>query len=127
MRLRRRHPSERALRKWGQLTPELRELIARVVRSVAKDAVQDILEAQGFPYYNEPITNADGTPLTAAQHANYGLPTPAQVLAAQAAIKSATRDLAEADLTPAERQVTEQIIRNARGLLRGPVGDTCES
>lgn len=46
----REHPRERALRKWGQLSPELRELIARAARSVAKDAVQDIMDEQGLLY-----------------------------------------------------------------------------
>lgn len=44
------HPDEKTLRKIGQLTPELRELIARMARSVAKDAVQDVMEAQNLVF-----------------------------------------------------------------------------
>lgn len=50
----REHPSEKALRKWAQLTPELREVVARATRSIAKDAVQDVMEAQGLAYHADP-------------------------------------------------------------------------
>jgi hypothetical protein len=46
----REHPDEKALRKWGELTPELRELVARAARSIAKDAVQDVMDEQGLVY-----------------------------------------------------------------------------
>lgn len=38
------HPSETELRKVHQLTPALRELIAKMARSLAKDTIQDMLE-----------------------------------------------------------------------------------
>lgn len=69
MKLRRRHPSERALLKWGELSPELRTLIARAARSVAKDSMQELMEAHGFPF----VVNADGSPLTAEQRRLYSL------------------------------------------------------
>lgn len=50
--LMREHPSEKQLRKWRQLTPELRELIAKGVRSIAKDAVQEVMESQNLPFIN---------------------------------------------------------------------------
>ena len=46
----REHPREKALRRWGLLSPELRELIARAARSIAKDAVQDVMDEQGLTY-----------------------------------------------------------------------------
>jgi hypothetical protein len=38
------HPAERELRKVHQLTPALRELVAKMARSIAKDFFQDMLE-----------------------------------------------------------------------------------
>jgi hypothetical protein len=110
----REHPSERALRKWGQLSPDLRELIARVVRSTAKDAVQETMENNGWAF------NADGSPFTAWQRQAAGLPTAGQFDAAMIAIETARRDIAEGHLTPEEAAVTAQMMRNARGLLGLP-------
>lgn len=38
------HPSETELRKVHQLTPALRELVAKMARSLAKDAIEEIME-----------------------------------------------------------------------------------
>jgi hypothetical protein len=46
----RMHPAEKELRKVQQLTPALRELVARMARAAAKDAVQDVMEAQGLAW-----------------------------------------------------------------------------
>lgn len=48
--LMRMHPDEKTLRTVSELTPALRELVARMARSAAKDAVQDIMEDQGLIY-----------------------------------------------------------------------------
>lgn len=47
------HPDEKTLRKVRQLTPALRELIARMARSEAKDAVQDVMENKGMVFSGE--------------------------------------------------------------------------
>lgn len=39
-----------ALFTWEALSPEARQLIARAARSVAKDYIQEELEARGLPY-----------------------------------------------------------------------------
>lgn len=44
------HPDEKTLRTVSELTPALRELVARMARSAAKDAVQVIMEDQGLIY-----------------------------------------------------------------------------
>jgi len=49
----REHPHEKQLRKVHQLTPALRELVARMARAEAKDAVQDVMQAQGLPWRSE--------------------------------------------------------------------------
>lgn len=46
----RMHPDEKTLRSVHELTPALRELVARMARSVAKDAVQDVMQDQGLIY-----------------------------------------------------------------------------
>lgn len=43
--LMRMHPAERELHKVHQLTPALRELVAKMARSLAKDAIDEIMEA----------------------------------------------------------------------------------
>jgi hypothetical protein len=48
------HPAERELRKVHQLTPALRELVARMARAEAKDAVQEVMEAQNLVWRQEP-------------------------------------------------------------------------
>lgn len=52
------HPHERQLRRWGQLTPALRELVARAARSVATDHLQDLYEAHGLPFSKSDRTAA---------------------------------------------------------------------
>lgn len=46
----RMHPDEKTLRTVSQLTPALRELVARMARAEAKDAIQEIMEDQGLVY-----------------------------------------------------------------------------
>lgn len=127
----REHPSERALRRYGELSPDLRALIARVVRSTAKDHIQDIMEANGLPF------NADGSPLTDEQRAACGIPGPddphyiSRVAAygAMEAVRDTTEKLAAASvelinrkpLTPAEETVLRQALDHAFALVRGPM------
>lgn len=46
----RMHPDEKTLRTVSQLTPELSELVARMARSCAKDAMQDLFESYNLPF-----------------------------------------------------------------------------
>lgn len=57
----REHPSERALRKWGDLTPELKLLISTAARSVAKDHIQDLYEKHNIPYIDADAPDFVGT------------------------------------------------------------------
>lgn len=121
------HPSERALQKWGQLTPELRELVARAARSIAKDAVQDVVEAQGHPFRNfDPTrrpTNEDGTPFTDWQMSKAA---PCELHSDGCPPGCARRCHSTlhahyqwgVDLTPTQRAVAQQAVENAYGLLR---------
>ncbi len=46
----RMHPDEKTLRTVSELTPALRELVARMARSAAKDAVQEVMDDQNLIY-----------------------------------------------------------------------------
>jgi hypothetical protein len=94
------HPDEKSLHTVSELTPALRELVARMARSAAKDAVQDVMERKGMVF-------------TGDRYISRG-----EAVAALDTVRDAYITLMTKGSTPDERQEAMDSITRARDLLQ---------
>jgi hypothetical protein len=97
------HPDEKSLRTVSELTPALRELVARMARSAAKDAVQDVMENKGMVF-------SGGTYVSRAE-----------AVAALDTCEQAWRILMDLSTSTKDREHAVETIENARSILKWQV------